>query len=155
MDGTAGRGHHHPGLTHGDDDHHITCGNLNRDHRRHRCHRQTLHATSTEERHPIGLQVRLHTTTEPDKDQTGDVAHYAGNSEWEKHSKGDELVMVVEGSPDIGGSRASMALMAAETLLNAGHAVGYVHTRDDLRHDQPTHLVIIKTKTLTRRSPNK
>ncbi len=26
------------------------------------------------------------------------LAHYAGNSEWEKHSKGDELVMVVEGN---------------------------------------------------------
>lgn len=26
------------------------------------------------------------------------LAHYAGNSEWERHSKGDELVMVIEGS---------------------------------------------------------
>ena len=26
------------------------------------------------------------------------LAYYAGNSEWEKHSKGDELVMVIEGN---------------------------------------------------------
>ena len=26
------------------------------------------------------------------------LAHYAGSSEWEKHSKGDELVMVIEGN---------------------------------------------------------
>ena len=25
------------------------------------------------------------------------LAHYAGNSEWERHSKGDEMVVVVEG----------------------------------------------------------
>ena len=25
------------------------------------------------------------------------LAHYAGNSEWERHAKGDEMVMVVEG----------------------------------------------------------
>ena len=25
------------------------------------------------------------------------IAHYAGNSEWERHPKGDELVLVIEG----------------------------------------------------------
>ena len=34
----------------------------------------------------------------------------------EVHITDSGMVMVVEGSPDIGGSRASMALMAAETL---------------------------------------
>ena len=26
------------------------------------------------------------------------VAHYAGNSEWERHTSGDEIVMVIEGA---------------------------------------------------------
>ena len=42
---------------------------------------------------------------------------YIGNqSSAEVHVNENGTVMVIEGSPDIGGSRASMCLMAAETL---------------------------------------
>ena len=49
------------------------------------------------------------------------LAHYAGNSEWEKHSKGDELVMVMEGSTTLillrEGSEVSNTLSQGEILI--------------------------------------
>ena len=49
------------------------------------------------------------------------LAHYAGNSEWEKHSKGDELVMVMEGNTTLilllEGSEVSNTLSQGEILV--------------------------------------
>ena len=36
-------------------------------------------------------------TLTPYRDGAIFVAHYAGNSEWERHGNGDEIVMVIEG----------------------------------------------------------
>ncbi len=49
------------------------------------------------------------------------IAHYAGNSEWERHPAGDELVMVVEGETTLfllsGVSETSHLLRAGEFLV--------------------------------------
>lgn len=49
------------------------------------------------------------------------VAHYAGNSEWERHRQGDELVWVLEGSTRlvllIDGKEQGHALSAGQMLV--------------------------------------
>ena len=49
------------------------------------------------------------------------LANYAGNSEWEKHSKGDELVMVIEGNTTLvlleDGAEVPNALSQGEILV--------------------------------------
>ena len=49
------------------------------------------------------------------------LARYAGNSEWEKHSKGDELVMVIEGNTTLvllkDGKEVSNTLSQGEILV--------------------------------------
>ena len=49
------------------------------------------------------------------------VAHYAGRSEWERHSNGDEIVLVVEGETTLilltGGSEVANVLMEGELLV--------------------------------------
>ena len=49
------------------------------------------------------------------------VGHWAGNSEWERHAVGDEIVMVLEGRTTIffldGGAERSAALSAGELVV--------------------------------------
>jgi len=49
------------------------------------------------------------------------VAHYAGNSKWERHSNGDEIVLVIEGETTLilltDGSEIANALREGELLV--------------------------------------
>lgn len=49
------------------------------------------------------------------------VAHYAGNSQWERHGQGDEIVMVVEGETTLfileNGTETSHQLRAQELIV--------------------------------------
>ncbi len=49
------------------------------------------------------------------------IGHYAGNSEWERHSKGDEIVFVVEGETTlillVGGKEIPNTLGQGELLV--------------------------------------
>lgn len=49
------------------------------------------------------------------------VGHYSGNSEWERHTAGDELVLVLEGSTTVvlsrGGTEEHVDLVAQELVV--------------------------------------
>src|SRR5437588_370737 len=76
-----------------------------------------------------------------------------GESSASVHVNGDGSVMVATGSPDIGGSRASMAIMAAETLgvdyaqvraiVADTNSVGYTHVTGGSRVTFATGMAVV------------